>query len=58
MNVSDGPDESVDEFSPGEWDRLLVEGEAGGGSLDGEQVLAELREYGSRAAEETGHKSD
>ena len=58
MKVSHGPAESVDDFSPGEWDHLLAEAEAGADSLDGEQVLAELRELRSRAAEETGRKSD
>jgi hypothetical protein len=58
MNSSRGPDGSIEDFAPGEWDRLLAEGEAGGESLDGEQVLAELRELRCRAANEATRKTD
>ena len=36
--------ESAGDFAPGELDELLAEGERSGPPLDGEQVLAELRE--------------
>ena len=35
---------ALGDFQEGELDRLLAEGEQGGKSLDGEQVLAELAE--------------
>ncbi len=41
------------EFGPGEWDALLEEGEASGPALDGNAVLAELREL--REAHRRGH---
>ena len=34
--------ESAGEFEPGEWDKLLAEGEQSGAGLDGESVFAEL----------------
>ena len=37
-------DEACGEFGPGEFDALLAKGEQSGEALDGEQVLAELRE--------------
>jgi putative addiction module CopG family antidote len=46
--------EQAGEFAAGELDTLLQEGEAGGESLDGEQVLAELRELGKRDQKKTG----
>lgn len=36
-------DEHAGEFTPGEWDALLAEGENSGRPLDGPSVLAELR---------------
>lgn len=39
--------EQLAEFEPGELDRLLAEGESSGEALDGERVLAELRNLGS-----------
>lgn len=47
-------DESAGDFAPGEWNELLAQGEAGGESLDGEQVLAELRELRSRSTSKAG----
>jgi antitoxin ParD1/3/4 len=44
--------ESVGDFSPGELDTLLDEGERSGPPLDGEQVLAELRELRQRSQPE------
>jgi antitoxin ParD1/3/4 len=41
-------DESYGDFAPGEMDALLAEAEAGGESLDGEQVFAELRRLRER----------
>jgi hypothetical protein len=58
MKTSDGFDQSVGDFIPGEWDRLLAEAESGGDSLDGEHVLAELREIRSRAADGTDRQTD
>ena len=46
--------EQAGDFEPGEWDRLLAEGEASGEPLDGEQVLAELRALRSRKPGKTG----
>jgi antitoxin ParD1/3/4 len=40
--------ESVGDFVPGELDSLIDEGERSGPPLDGEQVLAELRELRRR----------
>lgn len=40
--------EQSGDFAPGELDRLLAAGEAGGDALDGEQVLRELRGPGAR----------
>jgi len=42
------------DFEEGEWDRLLAEGEASGPPLDGEQVLAELRELRGRGQTKAG----
>lgn len=36
--------EQLGDFAAGEWDQLLAQGEAGGASLDGEQVFIKLRE--------------
>jgi Arc/MetJ-type ribon-helix-helix transcriptional regulator len=47
-------DESAGDFADGEWEQLLAEGEAGGESLDGEQVLAELRELRLRSTSKAG----
>ena len=41
-------DESFGDFAPGEMDALLAEAEAGGDSLDGEAVFAELRRLRER----------
>jgi antitoxin ParD1/3/4 len=41
-------DEKLGQFEPGELDRLLEEGENSGEPLDGEQVLAELRNLRSK----------
>jgi putative addiction module CopG family antidote len=46
--------ENGGEFEAGEMDRLLIEGEQSGAPLDGEQVLAELRELRSRHANKAG----
>ena len=46
--------EQAGEFEPGELDRLLAEGEAGGPPLDGEKVLAELRALRFRQPGKTG----
>ncbi|MGB7159688.1 MAG: type II toxin-antitoxin system ParD family antitoxin [Tepidisphaeraceae bacterium] len=35
--------EAFGDFEPGEFDRLIEEGERSGDALDGEQVLAELK---------------
>lgn len=40
--------EKFGEFDDGELDRLMSEGENSGGPLDGEKVLAELRDLRSR----------
>jgi putative addiction module CopG family antidote len=40
--------ESAGDFGPGELDELLAQGERSGEPLDGEQVLAELRDLRSR----------
>jgi Arc/MetJ-type ribon-helix-helix transcriptional regulator len=37
-------DESAGDFQPGEWDALLETAEKSGTPLDGETVLAELRD--------------
>jgi hypothetical protein len=58
MNTSNEPHKSLEDFDPGEWDRLLAEAEAGGESLDGEQVLTELRDLRSRGVDERGRKSN
>jgi putative addiction module CopG family antidote len=42
------------EFETGELDRLLADGENSGAPLDGEQVLAELRELRSRHSNKAG----
>jgi putative addiction module CopG family antidote len=42
------------EFAPGELDELLAEGERSGPPLDGEQVLAELREFRLRNSSKAG----
>jgi putative addiction module CopG family antidote len=42
------------EFETGEMDRLLEEGERSGAPLDGEQVLAELRELRARNSNKAG----
>ncbi len=39
--------ENFGEFEPGEFDQLLAKGENSGEALDGEQVLAELRDLRS-----------
>lgn len=36
------------DFEPGEWDQLVADGEASGAPLDGDSVLAELREIRAR----------
>jgi antitoxin ParD1/3/4 len=36
-------EEHAGDFEPGEWDRLLAEGEKSGPPLDGDSVFAELR---------------
>lgn len=46
--------ETEGDFEPGEWDRLLEEGENSGPPLDGEQVLAELRELRTRKQSNAG----
>jgi putative addiction module CopG family antidote len=46
--------ETGGDFAPGELDDLLAEGERSGEALDGEQVLAELRELRSRHANKAG----
>ncbi len=46
--------ENFGDFAPGELDQLLAEGEASGEVLDGEQVLAELRELRSRGQSKAG----
>ena len=43
-------DERGGDFAPGEWDELLAQGERSGTPLDGESVLAELRDLRSRQA--------
>ena len=40
--------EQLSEFDAGELDQLLAEGETSGEALDGEQVLAKLRQLGER----------
>jgi Arc/MetJ-type ribon-helix-helix transcriptional regulator len=40
--------EAAGDFEPGEWDKMLEEAETGGESLDGERVLAELRQLRTR----------
>ena len=47
-------DECAGDFAAGEWDELLFEGEAGGESLDGEQVLSELRKLRSQSPNTAG----
>jgi Arc/MetJ-type ribon-helix-helix transcriptional regulator len=44
-----GQSEDSGDFAPGELDRLIEEGERGGDDLDGEQVLAELRDLRERS---------
>ena len=46
--------EQAGDFDPGELDALLAEAERGGESLDGEQVLAELRNLRERGAAGAG----
>jgi antitoxin ParD1/3/4 len=41
--------ENVGDFAPGELDDLIEEGELSGPPLDGEKVLAELRELRERS---------
>jgi putative addiction module CopG family antidote len=40
-------EEQFGDFAPGEWNALIEEGERSGEPLDGEQVLAELRDLHS-----------
>jgi antitoxin ParD1/3/4 len=47
-------DERAGEFDPGEWDRLLAEGESSGQPLDGEAVLQELRDLRSHKQNKAG----
>ena len=46
--------EEAGEFEPGELERLLEEGESSGPPLDGEQVLAELRQLRERGRTSAG----
>ena len=46
--------EETGDFEPGELDALLAEGERDGESLDGEEVLAELRNLRERGAAGAG----
>ena len=46
--------ENSGDFEPGELDRLLAEGEASGTPLDGEQMLAELKELRQRKTSKAG----
>lgn len=42
------------DFKPGEWDRLLAEGEQSGEALDGDSVLDELRQLRSARPTKAG----
>ena len=46
--------ETEGDFEPGEWDHLLDEGQNSGPPLDGEQVLAEVRELRNRKQSKAG----
>jgi antitoxin ParD1/3/4 len=46
--------ELTNDFAPGEWDRLLKEGEESGPALDGEVVLKELRQLRKRGRRKAG----
>jgi Arc/MetJ-type ribon-helix-helix transcriptional regulator len=46
--------ETEGDFEPGECDHLLEQGENSGSPLDGEQVLAELRELRTRQQSKAG----
>jgi len=46
--------ESLENFEPGEMEALIAEGERSGEPLDGEQVLAELRELRKRNQSKAG----
>ncbi|HXE54894.1 MAG TPA: type II toxin-antitoxin system ParD family antitoxin [Tepidisphaeraceae bacterium] len=46
--------ESLGDFEPGEMDALLAEGQNSGPSLDGEQVLSELRALRSNRPSKAG----
>jgi antitoxin ParD1/3/4 len=43
-------DEHAGDFEPGDWDKLLAEGQQSGPPLDGDSVFAELRNLRSRQA--------
>lgn len=49
----DQDEQSVD-FEPGELERLIKAGEESGAPLDGEQVLAEIRELQQRSQTKAG----
>ena len=47
-------DERSEDFEAGELDRLLEQGEKSGAPLDGEEVLAEIRQLGGRPQSKAG----